>query len=94
MVVYYADGLEVGIDDGGADEFEASLFEILADAAGKWRGSWDVVLSAPVVHDGDVIHVSPDECVEASEFLDHIKEELRVDDSCGDFATVADNARV
>lgn len=31
VVVDHADGLHVGVDDGGADEGEAAFFEILAD---------------------------------------------------------------
>ena len=38
MVVDDADGLEVGVDDGGADEAEAAGFEVFADLVAEGRG--------------------------------------------------------
>ena len=34
MVIHHAGGLHVGIANGGAEEFEATLFHVLADGIG------------------------------------------------------------
>jgi len=34
MIIHHAGGLHVGIANGGAEEFEAALFHVLADSVG------------------------------------------------------------
>ena len=41
VVVYDADGLHPGVDDDGADEFEAAIFEGFGDFFGERRSSWE-----------------------------------------------------
>lgn len=92
MVIDEADGLHIGVDDGGADEFEAAFFEILADFFGKWSDGGNLLDGLPVVDDGLAVDESPKILVEGAEFLLDCKKAVGVGDGGGDFEAVFDDA--
>ena len=80
--------LKVGVNDGGADEGHAPVFEVLGDdiAQGELLGRGLV--------DGFALSEGPDVVVEAGEFALDVNEGAGVVDGRLDFPLVADDAGV
>ena len=83
-----ADGLEEGIDYGGADELHPTLLQIFGDGVGQGRGG------LVTFTDGDAIGEVPDVVVERAELALYLLEHLGVADGSGNLQTVADDAFV
>lgn len=66
VVVYHADGLHEGINDGRSDELETHFLEIFAYPIRKWGTGRHIFKAFPVPRDGFVIHIAPYHFVKAS----------------------------
>ena len=78
MIIDHADRLHVGVDDGGADEIESALFQVLADGFGERGEGWDFAEVFPVVDDGGVVDPAPEVVVERAAFLDQLENGNRI----------------
>ena len=72
MVVHQPRRLEQGVDDGGADEGKAALFQVAADAVGERGGGGHVGIRLWAVDDGLAVDVGPEKAVEAAELPLHL----------------------
>ncbi len=73
MVIDHAGGLHVGVDDGGADEFETSNFQVFAYFVGKRSSSWELRHFGEFVFDWFVIYEFPNVFIKASKFILYFK---------------------
>jgi hypothetical protein len=94
VVVDHPDGLHEGVADCGADEFEATAQEILAQRIGLGGATRNVPESAPAVSLRAASDESPEVGVEAAEFSLDVEKSASVPDGGGDLQTVADDAGV
>lgn len=92
MVVDHADGLHVGVADGGAEEFEPPFFHVFTDRIGDGRTGKNF---RGVVDDGlPVRHKAIEIVAEGAEFFLYGEEELGGADGGADLQPVADDAFV
>ncbi len=73
MIVDHAGGLHVGVDDGGTDEFETTLFHVFAYFVGEGSCGWELGHFGELVFDWFVTHESPNVFIKASKFLLYFK---------------------
>lgn len=90
MPIDDADGLEVGIDDGGADEGHAAAFQVGGDGVGQGRGGTQ---GAGFPHH-PAAGERPDIVAERAEFLLYRLEHSAVADGGLDLQPVADDGGV
>ena len=88
MCIDDADGLQIGVDDGGADESHAVRLEIHCDGVGQ-RGC-----SHACLVDDVTAGEPPNIVVETAVRRLDIPECVGITDRRDDFATVADDARI
>ena len=70
VVVDHAGGLHVGVDDGGADEVEAAVFEVFAEGVGEGGAGGDFFEGLPGILEGAArLTKAPDVGVEGGEFV-------------------------
>ena len=94
VVVDDSYALKIGVHDGGADKFEASLFQLAADLFGKRVFGGHIADVRQVMVDGIAVCETPDELVEAAKLLLHLEKCLRVADGGGNFVAIANDAFV
>src|SRR5260370_42448686 len=73
VVVDHPDGLHVRIDDGRADEGEATALQILAHGVGLSGASGNVPYGSPAVLDRATVDEAPLVRVEAAELRLHVE---------------------
>ncbi len=69
MVVDHADGLHVGVHDGGADEVEAALLEVFAEGVGDGGAGGDLFQRGAAVLEGFAVDEGPLVVAEAAELV-------------------------
>ena len=94
MVVDHAGRLHVGVDDGRADEAEASLLQVLANRLGERRRGGDLLQAPPRVLDRRAVDERPDVAGEAALLLLHLEEGLGVGDRGPHLEPVAHDAGI
>ena len=92
MVVDHADGLHEGVADGGADEFEAAFFQVLAHRVGLLGRGGNLLERFPLVLNRSSADEGPDIRIETAELLLHGQKGLGVADRRGDFQPVPNDA--
>ena len=94
VVIDHPDRLHVGVADGGAEEFESTLFEVLCPNL-RLRGDRGKVLKAlPFSIPRLPVHKTPHIFREISKFLLNLKKPLRVVDGRLYFLSVADDGGI
>ena len=91
MLIINTDGLEQGVDDGGADEFHATLLEFLGDGDGFRR---DTERGSRASHDRTAIDEGPEPAREAAVLRGERQERTSVGHDGRELAAMADEARV
>ncbi len=94
MVVDEPDGLHPGIDDDGADEFEAAGFQRGRQGAGLRRLGRDLAFVTPRVLDRLAADRAPDEGGEVLARVAHRQISARIADRRHDLGTGADDAGI
>lgn len=94
VIVDHADGLHKGVADGGADEFEAALFHVLAHRVGLLGLRGYFLHRSPTILHRLPLHELPEISIEAAALFDHRDRRLRVGHCGVDFQTIADDARI
>ena len=84
----------MGVDDGGADEFEAAALEVFAQGVGLAAGGRQIGEGAKLVDHGLAIDKAPDVSVEAAEFVLHGEEVPCVFYGRADLAAIANQPGV
>ena len=84
----------MGVDDGGADELEPALLEILADGVGDLGARGDILHGLEAVHDGSAVRESPDVFRETAELFLSVEECAGVRDGRFDLQAIADDVRI
>jgi hypothetical protein len=90
MVVDHTGRLHIGIDDGGTDELEAALGQVLRNAVRQRRLRGAVAQVLPCILDRLAIDVGPKERRETAGFVPQAQVGLRVRDGGGDLEPVAE----
>src|ERR1700686_4007510 len=91
VVVYHSHRLHESVADGGSDEVETALLEVLADRIGVWGSRGDALEGVGRGLSRASVDEPPDVAVEAAKFLLHFKECPRVGGGRDDLQFVADN---
>lgn len=94
MVVHQPGRLHVGVDDGGANEGEAALFQVLGEGVRNLRLAGHVAHGLAPAVEGRAADEGPDVGVEGAEFLLHLEERQGVLAHAVDLQPVADDAGV
>ena len=85
-----ADGLQIGVDDGGANEGHAPLFQVLGNGVGQRAGGNGGVIFV----DDLAVCPAPDILFKAAVLFLNVPEDTAVFDTGPDFQPVADDALV
>jgi hypothetical protein len=94
MVVHHANGLHMGIADGGTDETEATAEQVFAHEARTFGLGGYFITCFPGVDQGLAADELPKISIEAAELLLDFQERLSILDGSADLEPVANNPRI
>jgi hypothetical protein len=94
MIVYQADGLEMGIDGGGSHKGEASPLQFLGHPVRKRRGGGYLRHGGSAGVDRPAIDKVPEEGIEAAPLLPDRQKGPGIGDRCLEFPAVADESGI
>ena len=92
MIVYHSDRLHERVANRGADEFEATSQEVVAQRLGFGGGNWN--RRAAFVPEGLSVDESPDIRVKTAEFLLYREKRFRILNRRCDFQAITDDSFV
>ena len=94
VIVDHADGLHEGVNDGGADEFEAAAEKFFGHGARQFRFGRNLFHAAKAIDFGAAVDEIPEKFREAGAVFDYVEPGAGGADGAFDFQTIADDSGI